>query len=282
MNEEVLNQELTAADSDSIAEEEEGLFDDYTEEEDIPASSEDDQDSEHTEEEESSEDTQKEQNAPFLTVKFNKESRNLSQQEAVEYAQKGLNYDKIYESYSAMKHYEPSFNELSRLAQINNMSIEDYVANLANVQREVEIEQEMEALKGKYPNSEENVLKELATLQVNERRTAAADKMKSAKQQDADSRKQEIGRQLDIFTTRYPDLNPQSLDSKVYDLMKDGYTLLEAYETVEAEKRSIAVKEKESQEKISRKNEENKKKSMGNTTNVGSIETDAFLDGWNS
>ncbi len=273
--EDVLNQEQTA--EETVAAEEEGLFDDYTEEEDKPASSEDDQGSEEPEETKETEQTQ-----PFLTVKFNKEPRNLSQEEAIEYAQKGLNYDKIYESYSAMKHYEPLMNELSRLASMNNMSEEDYIANLANIQTDFEIEQEMETLKSRYPDSNEEALKELATLQINERRNTAAENANTARKQTADARKQEIGRQLDIFSKRYPDLSPQNLDAKVYDLMKDGYTMLEAYETVEAERRDLAEKEKESQEKISRKNEENKKKSMGNTTNVGSIETDAFLEGWNS
>ena len=32
---------------------------------------------------------------PFLTVKYNKQEKNLSRDEAREYAQKGMNYDKV-------------------------------------------------------------------------------------------------------------------------------------------------------------------------------------------
>lgn len=288
MEENVLNQEQTTALSENPAEEEEGFFDDYTEDDAIPASSEDDQtldseDSEPDEGTQGSEETQENaQNTPFLTVKFNKESRGLSQEEAIEYAQKGLNYDKIYEGYTSLKEGEPLLAELRRLATINNMSPDDYLANLANVQNEIAIDQEVETLKAKYPNSDENALRELAEKTVNERHAAVSNNELKKQQQEADLRKQEIGRQLDIFHQRYPDVDPQKLDQKVYELMQNGYTLTEAYDANEADKRAAVEKEKISQEKISKKNEENKKKNMGNMTNVGSNEYDAFLDGYNS
>ena len=81
------------------------------------------------------------------------------------------------------------------------------------------------------------------------------------------SRKAEIGRQLDIFTKRYPDVNPQSLDQRVYRLMAENYTLSEAYETVMSEDRAANKKAQESQGKKQKQHMENKAKSMGNTSN---------------
>ena len=61
----------------------------------------------------------------------------------------------------------------------------------------------------------------------------------------------------------------------VYDLMKEDYTLLEAYEIVQGEKRAAEDRIKEKQALSARQNEENKKKSLGNLTNTGDIEADA-------
>lgn len=213
---------------------------------------------------------------PFLTVTYNKAQRGLTQDEAIEYAQKGMNYDKLHGQYEALKQSEPLLNELNRLAELNGMSMEDYLHNLNDVQRTFEISQELEALKQKYPNSSEEALSELASLQVNER----AKQAEHSRQESVDSRKQEIGRQLDVFSKRHPDVDPAKLDSGVYDLMRQGYTLLEAYESVNAERREAQEKARISEDKIKQKNEENKRKSLGNTSSSGKVEHDDFLSGF--
>ena len=213
---------------------------------------------------------------PFLTVTYNKEQKGLSQDEAIEYAQKGMNYDKLHGQYESLKQMEPLLNELNRLAELNGMSTEDYLRNLNDVQKTFEISQELEALKQKYPNSSEEALSELASLQVNER----AKQKEQNKQESVDARKQEIGRQLDIFSQRHPDVDPAKLDSGVYELMKQGYTLLEAYESVNAERREAEEKARISEEKINKKNEENRRKSLGNTSSLGKVEHDDFLSGF--
>ena len=86
---------------------------------------------------------------PFLTVTYNKAQRGLTQDEAIEYAQKGMNYDKLHGQYEALKQSEPLLNELNRLAELNGMSVEDYLHNLNDVQRNFEISQELEALRQK-------------------------------------------------------------------------------------------------------------------------------------
>ena len=214
---------------------------------------------------------------PFLTITYNKEKKGLTQEEAVTYAQKGMNYDKLHSQYESVKQKESLLNEISRLAELNGMSLEDYVVNLNEVQNEFAISQEVEALKQKYPSADEGILRELAETHIKERNESKAKVAEDSKREQDEARKEEIGRQLDKFTQRYPDVDPQNLDSKVYSLMAEGYTLLEAYESVEAKKRQAAEQKRQAEEKIIRQNEENKKKSLGNLSNSGEVDKDEFL-----
>ena len=256
-----------AAETNEVTESEE-------EEESTPA--------ETSQEETPEQDVEGEQNdeaasTPFLTITYNKEKKDLTQDEAITYAQKGMNYDKLHSQYESVKEKETLLNEISRLAELNGMSLEDYVVNLNEVQNEFAISQEVEALKQKYPSADDGILRELAETHIKERNESRAKIAEDSAREKDEARKEEIGRQLDKFSQRYPDVDPQNLDSKIYSLMSQGYTLLEAYESVEADKRQTAEAKRQAEEKIIRQNEENKKKSLGNLSNSGDVEKDDFL-----
>ena len=283
---EELNQvqdDMTTNSNESVVEDDD-LFGDYDASlnEEIPSDFDDEgnQTSEEVPTQENEGNTQQvvssHENTPFLKVKYNKEEKDLTQEEAITYAQKGMNYDNILGKYNALKEQEGTLSELSKLAERANMSTNDLLTYLGNQWAEHELDNEVNALKEKYPQSDESLLIELAKSHIASRTNLASQQ----KQETANARKQEISRQLDIFSKRYPDVDAQSLDPKVYQLMKDNYTLLEAYETVQAEVRAEEEKKKESLEKISKQNEENKKKSLGNTNNAGYDESnDDFLSG---
>ena len=55
--------------------------------------------------------------APFLTVRYNKEERPLTREAAAEYAQKGLNYDKISGRLSEAERMLAGYGELETLAK---------------------------------------------------------------------------------------------------------------------------------------------------------------------
>ena len=99
-------------------------------------------------------------------------------------------------------------------------------------------------------------------------------------QEQADAQQMQAQKQIDIFMKEYPefkDKGPEVLDPKVFEYVKEGYTLLEAYNKYQRE--SIA---NDAKVKASKLNEENKKKALGNTSTAGSAEEDAFLSGFNS
>lgn len=237
---------------------EEGLFDDLVEENsDTPQEEEVTAEESNTE----AETVEEEASKPFLEIKFNHETRGLTQDEARELAQKGMNYDRFY-------------GDLNELAGMNGMSVSDYINSLRETQNRFEVNKEVRALQKQYPNADREMLEELATMRINENRSQRVREAQESQQREDDSMRREMERQLDVFEKHFPDVDPQKLDQKIFDYMAQGYTLLEAY-TIWAD-----AQKQTPQAKISAKNEENKKRSMGNTSTTGSIDSDAFLNGF--
>lgn len=203
---------------------------------------------------------------PFLNIKYNKEDVGLSKEEAIEFAQKGKNYDHLKEKYDLLN------TEIDTLAKANNMSVQDYIKNLKDVQSAFELNREVEALKEQYPNSEEEVLKELAQSRLRDN----ANVLSKQKENEINARRDEINRQLDVFKKMYPDVNPQKLDRSVYEKMNEGFSLSEAYSMFKETERQAELAKKESLEKIEKQNQENKAKSIGSTSNTDQIEISEF------
>lgn len=89
---------------------------------------------ENTEEEstnsENVENPESEELKPFMNVKYNKEDRGLSQEEAQLYAQKGMNYDKIHDKLST---YETAINSL---AGMQGMTADQWLEQAAQAEQE--------------------------------------------------------------------------------------------------------------------------------------------------
>jgi hypothetical protein len=79
----------------------------------------------------------------------------------------------------------------------------------------------------------------------------------------------------------YPEFKtkgPDALDPKVFEFVKQGYTLLEAYNKFQ--RMNAQKSNAEANAKVNQLNEENKKKSLGNITNAGKTEADDFMNGF--
>jgi hypothetical protein len=242
----------------------ENLFDDYE-----PTSEES---TETVEEptEESSETPEVAETPWELDVKFNGEERILGKDEARILAQKGMNYDRFYEP-------------LERLARANNMSVGDYMKQLESTQSQYELEQEMENLRNdpKYENVSDEVLEEIAQNRVKDFNGQREQYFQEQTQKQNDLEQQRVQREVDMFLEEYPefkDKDPNTLDPKVYDFVRQGYTLLEAYNKFQ--RLNTAKSQAESKAKVNELNETNKRKALGNTTNAGSSQEDAFLSGF--
>jgi len=274
-----MENELEVNELDSV----DGLFDDYTPTSDESENTEtetaaevEEPTSEPTEtesaaEEGTTEKTVEEETADnsFLRVKFNGEERVLTEEEARILAQKGMNYDRFYEP-------------IERLARMNNMSVGDYVNQLNDTQFHYEVSKEKENLRSdpKYENVSDEVLDELAQSRVRDLIGQRDRSYEDQAKQQADAEQERLQREVDHFFEEYPefkDKGPESLDPKVYEFCKQGYTLLEAYNKFL--RMNVQKSQAEAKAKVSKLNEENKKKSLGNTTNAGTVETDDFLNG---
>ena len=253
-----------------------GLFDDYVPEDTTEGTTEEsteeavEENTEQVSEETTDEPVPENVDNSFLRVKFNGEERDLNEDEARELAQKGMNYDRFYEP-------------IERLARLNNMTVGEYVNQLNDTQVQYEVSKEMEALREdpKYANIDESVLEEIAQSRVNQNMGERDRNYQSQVQEQADAQQAQAQKEIDKFMEEYPEFKnkgPEALDPKVFDFVKQGYKLLEAYNKFQRETSNKI--QAEAKAKASKLNEENKKKSLGNTSNAGEVEKDDFLSGF--
>lgn len=196
----------------------------------------------------------------FLRVKYNDEEQDLNEDDARMYAQKGMNYDKIY-------------NPLQKLAKANGLQVGEYLHQLEATQRQYEISQEVDRLRQdeKYADLSDEILEEIANSRI-EKIVSEEAQIKAEEQSNQEKLvEQELKRQVDMFQREYPNVKPEEVSDEVIDLVKQGYTLLEAYHKWDATNAKQIAK---------RQNEENKKRSLGNTTNAGKVDSDDFLNGF--
>lgn len=260
--------------------EEEGLFDDITNE-DL---------TESTNEEETSEEIVKEtQTAPqetpsesFLKVKYDKQDRDLTKEEAVAYAQKGMNYDRLNEHYSQLNDRFNTMNaRLEELASQAGLDVNTYLEKLGEAQVNFEVNKRMNELKATYPQADEGLLRQLAQNDIEKTRSQKLAEQQNTLQQSAQAQRGELERQVEHFKELYPDVAIQDIakNEDVLDLMRNGYTLLEAYQVTQAKIAKANAEADAKKQEIIDKNNANKSRVYGNTDNVGDIENDPFLAG---
>lgn len=240
----------------------ENVFSDETEEENLF----DDVEETETADESVKETETEETPQSFLKVKYNGEERDLNEEDARTYVQKGMNYDKVYEVYKPIE----------QLARMNNMSVSDYVNQLNNTQYQYEVSLEVDRLRQdpKYADVSDEILEEIAGNHVTENQNLQYRQEEENQRAQEDAQQEKIKRDVDLFLKEYPQFageGQKNLDNKVFDYVREGYTLLEAYEKFQRES---------TQAKVAKQNEENRRRSLGNTTNASKVETDDFLKGF--
>lgn len=269
-----LNQNLETENlfDEEVKDEEESLFDEETEEEEA---AEETEDTESKPGEESEEETaEEEDNEPFMTIRYNKADKGLTKEEAVVLAQKGLNYDHVNGAYNDL------LGKVEHLAKMNEMTVQEYLQSMEEMQMNYAVARELDALKEQYPDTGEEILQEVAMNRVKERNAQTQTQVAHQSQMEADARKNEISRQLDIFEKNYPNERADQLDPMVYDLMKEGYTLMEAYSVYLIQKDAKEQQRANDHQKISALNQKNKKRSIGNTNTNDDVMADDFMKGF--
>lgn len=269
-----LNQNLETEESlfDDTEIEEDSLFDDDESDESSA------EETEESEDKPAEEETEGSAEEPFMVIRYNKEDRPLNRDQTKELAQKGMNYDAMQQA--MQERYDALNRDILRLAQMNNMDVPQYLKSLEDMQVNFAVSRELQALKEQYPETDEAILKELANNRATDILSKNQVMYAQNRQIEADKQRNEIRRQLEMFERKYPGVDAQNLDQKVYDLMKEGYTLLEAYNEFREEQAQADRTSQDQQKKIEKLNRKNQKKKLGNLNNTDSIMEDDFMAGF--
>lgn len=259
----------------------ESLFDDSTEDTSDEFDFFDDTQVEEEKEDTSVEETKEiqeesKEELPFLEIKYNKETKGLTQEQARELAQKGMNYDHINEKYN-------SLNEaLSKLARMNDMDVNSFLNTLNDTQVKFEEQKELDTLKEKYPDSNEELLKELASKNVKDRMAESLHKYEAEQNEQVNAHEQQAKRDIEILQKEFPDL--KEIPEDVFNIIQnEQIDLVHAYYKYLHNEDLKRISEAEQRSKVDAMNETNKKKSLGSTSNAGDDEgKDDFFIGLNS
>ncbi|MBR0081555.1 MAG: hypothetical protein IJP98_02310 [Clostridia bacterium] len=200
-----------------------------------------------------------------FTVKYNGEEKQLTREELITAAQKGLNYDKVKARLDSVEQGSV-YRAMKAGAEKAGMSVEDYASyllesNAADDQMEAE-----RTIREKYPNAPADMIKEMAKLQTASSAEAARTSEQTAEQKAWAEALRE-----------YPDMKPDEIPESVQNAVKAGATPLQALKDHEIS----TLKEKIRTLEADRKNKENKAASTGSVTGRGG-HSDPFLEGWNS
>lgn len=261
------------------------LFADYFEEDTHSEAEAEQKENTPTEEvKEQAADTKPEEPAQTHKLKFLGNDREVSYEELITLAQKGLNADHALEKMQNSRENQL----LDKLAARMGVSREQYLDIIEKNQRDSEVKQTADALAKKYPDLPTEAASEMGQMAAeleryrNAEKDAAAEK---AKREEAEKPMREF---VEYLNTHHPDAeytkDITKLPEKVLNDIRAGKNPTRAmmeHEIAESAKQLKELQDKlATTEKVKAKNEQNKIQSIGSVTgNAGEGELDAFLSG---
>ena len=224
-------------------------------------------------------DEQKETDEPMFDLKYNKETKQYTRQQVTELAQKGLNYDHVTEQRDRLQQENA---DLARFRDENSGIIDTLRAAAAAAGKDIPtyltaIRTNLLVAQGVSPETaRERILREDAEQRLHSQQRAeeaAANSKRSAEQRQKD----DIAR----FQQKYSDVDPKSIPQEVWDAVRGGELLTDAYGDYLRRDLSRQLKEANEKLAIRAKNESNKQKSLGSLQST-KRETgkDPFLEGF--
>ncbi|MDO5331639.1 MAG: hypothetical protein Q4E99_03075, partial [Bacillota bacterium] len=171
-------------------------------------------------------------NEPFLNIKFNKEEIGLTKDQAAKFAQMGLLSEKAIEQRNG---YKAKLDEIETIAKDYGMDLDAFINSVKEQSVQVLIDKELDALKNdkRYEGTSEEVLKEIATLKVNESKKSSQIAQRDQADSQAADKNKELQAQISRFTIAHPEISVDKirevLTDEMYKLMDQGLSVLEAY-----------------------------------------------------
>ena len=211
-----------------------------------------------------------------IRIKYNGKEQDITLEQAVELAQKGMNYDKVLNERNGLRVDARASELIRRLADESGMDIEKYVAFVEDQQKTMLLQREIEAINEKYPDMPQEAVRELAKSRAAEKErknaeTAAARK----KEQDEAARKPWMD-----FLREFPEYKDE-LPNDVVAYIEKGSSPVEAMLRFKLDEQEAKYKELEQKLNVQAQNEKTKKQSVGSVESTATKPaTDAFLAGF--
>lgn len=158
----------------------------------------------------------------FLEIQYNKEAMRLDREKAIELAQKGMNYDKIYEKVNT---YEQELNQLKNSGELKFMN--DFLKqNGFNSFKEYE-----EALKIDEILKEKQHLNREEAEEIYRGRLEREARQREQEERQAEQEKQNQAiEQLNRFEAKFGNIDVKDLPDEVINMYSQGIDLSIAYE----------------------------------------------------
>ena len=194
------------------------------------------------------------QTEPFLTIKYNKDEVPLDKNRAIEYAQKGMNYDHVYNELTQLRNH-PGMSYLNTQAQRYGMTVDQYV-------QAVQEAEEREQLNQLVQN---NIPQEYAQEMLENRKF----RQQYQAERQANQQRETTNRMYQEFLDTYPDIKPEEIPPEVWQEVKQGKNLLDAY--VRHENKSLKDKLNgfQTREQAAQANQANANSSTGSAKGNG-------------
>ena len=205
----------------------------------------------------------------FLTIRFNKADMKLTKEKAVELAQKGANYDHVFQELQSYRD-GPIGKAIKAYADAAGMSVEKYAEMMMEQQSAAAEKQALQELQEQYPDAPEELLREHVKLKLEEKKAQATSAAETRRQREwADA------------LAEYPDITADSVPQDVHDAVANGMKPIDALRLHELTSLRAKVAELTSAKETKQKQDENRARSIGSAAGVnsGGDAEDAFLAG---
>ena len=216
---------------------------------------------------------------PMFDLKYNKETKQYTRQQVTELAQKGLNYDHVTEQRDRLQQENADLakfrdensailDTLRAAAEASGKSIPEYLTSIRT---------NLLVAQGVSPETaRERILREDAEQRLHSQQKA--EEAEASSKRDAEQRqKDDIAR----FQKKYKDVDPKSIPQEVWEAVRGGELLTDAYGDYQRRELERQLKEANEKLAIRAKNESNRQKSLGSLQSTKQ-ETgkDPFLEGF--
>ena len=215
----------------------------------------------------------------LFDLKYNKEIRQYTRQQVTELAQKGLNYDRVTEQRDRLQQENADLSKfrdensgviemLKTAAEAAGKSLPEYLTAIRiNSLVSQGISQE---------TARERILREDAERRLHSQQKAE-ETAASGKREAEQRQREDIAR----FQKKYKDVDPKTIPEEVWNAVRDGELLTDAYGDYQRRELERQLKEAKEKLAIRTKNERNKQKSLRSLQSTKQ-ETgkDPFLEGF--